>query len=211
MANPPPPYDNITGISRAVMKDNAQETLVNYDGNARPGEMTVNLTNNNVYIGNTNGDLTLIARGTGLSAYINYFDFSNDLTTGPFADPIGGPNWIKLNANTTSPYSSGTLTATNNRVTNTGTVSMIIKMEGIISVAPTLDYSEIGAAFFQNETLIPCSAQTVLCGLIGETSALPFHCVTQLDPDDYVEVWVQNISNETSITLDNVNVIITQL
>ena len=22
MANPPPPYDNITGISRAVMKDN---------------------------------------------------------------------------------------------------------------------------------------------------------------------------------------------
>jgi hypothetical protein len=27
MANPPPPYDNITGISRAVMKDNAQETL----------------------------------------------------------------------------------------------------------------------------------------------------------------------------------------
>jgi hypothetical protein len=27
MANPPPPYDNITGISRAVMKDNAQETI----------------------------------------------------------------------------------------------------------------------------------------------------------------------------------------
>jgi hypothetical protein len=43
MANPPPPYDNITGISRAVMKDNAQETLANYDGNARPGELVVNL------------------------------------------------------------------------------------------------------------------------------------------------------------------------
>lgn len=31
MANPPP-YANITGISRAVMKDNAQETIQNYDG-----------------------------------------------------------------------------------------------------------------------------------------------------------------------------------
>jgi hypothetical protein len=172
----------------------------------RPGTLTVDTSTLVLKIHDG-----VTAGGVDLSAYINYFDFSNDLTTGPFADPIGGPNWIKLNANTTSPYSSGTLTATNNRVTNTGTVSMIIKMEGIISVAPTLDYSEIGAAFFQNETLIPCSAQTVLCGLIGETSALPFHCVTQLDPDDYVEVWVQNISNETSITLDNVNVIITQL
>jgi hypothetical protein len=33
-----PPYDNITGISRAVMKDNARETIANYNGNARPGE-----------------------------------------------------------------------------------------------------------------------------------------------------------------------------
>jgi hypothetical protein len=27
MANPPPPYDDLTGISRTVMKDNAQETV----------------------------------------------------------------------------------------------------------------------------------------------------------------------------------------
>jgi hypothetical protein len=44
MANPPPPYDNITGISRAAMKDNAQVTLAEYDGNARPGELVVDQT-----------------------------------------------------------------------------------------------------------------------------------------------------------------------
>ena len=65
MANPPPPYSDITGISRTVMKDNAQETIANYDGNARPGEMVVNLLNNDVYIGNTNGDLNLISTGGG--------------------------------------------------------------------------------------------------------------------------------------------------
>jgi hypothetical protein len=60
MASPPPPYANITGITRTVMKDNAQETLPNYNGNARPGEMTVDQTTSNVYIGNATGNLTLV-------------------------------------------------------------------------------------------------------------------------------------------------------
>jgi hypothetical protein len=63
MANPPPPYDNITGISRAVMKDNAQVTLANYNGNARPGELVVDQTTDQVYIGNSSGALTQIAAG----------------------------------------------------------------------------------------------------------------------------------------------------
>jgi len=65
MANTPPPYDNITGISRAVMKDNAQVTLANYNGNARPGELVVDQTTDQVYIGNSSGALTQIAAGIG--------------------------------------------------------------------------------------------------------------------------------------------------
>jgi hypothetical protein len=61
MANPPPPYNNITGISRAAMKDNAQVTLVEYDGNARPGELVVDQTTSIVYVGNALGDLTAVA------------------------------------------------------------------------------------------------------------------------------------------------------
>ena len=65
MANPPPPYNNITGISRAVMKDNAQVTLANYNGNARPGELVVDQSTDQVYIGNSSGALTQIAAGIG--------------------------------------------------------------------------------------------------------------------------------------------------
>ena len=63
MANPPPPYSNITGISRTVMKDNAQETLANYNGNARPGEIVADLTTDPpaLYIGNNLGELTAIS------------------------------------------------------------------------------------------------------------------------------------------------------
>ena len=62
MANPPPPYSDITGISRAVMKDNAQVTLANYNGNARPGELVANLTVDppTLYIGNNAGQLTTV-------------------------------------------------------------------------------------------------------------------------------------------------------
>jgi len=70
MANPPPPYANITGISRTVMKDNAQETVANYNGNARPGEMTVNPNTSEIYIGNTNGNLNLVISSNGSNTFL---------------------------------------------------------------------------------------------------------------------------------------------
>ncbi len=75
MANPPPPYDNITGISRAVMKDNAQETLAGYDGNARPGELVVNLVVDPpaLYIGNNAGQLTAISSGGNITSAYGQF------------------------------------------------------------------------------------------------------------------------------------------
>ena len=65
MASPPPPYDDITGISRAVMKDNAQVTLAEYNGTARPGELVVDLTQDPppLYVGNNSGQLTAVSTG----------------------------------------------------------------------------------------------------------------------------------------------------
>jgi hypothetical protein len=70
MANPPPPYDDLTGISRTVMKDNAQESVVNYNGNARPAEMTVNVNTNEIFIGNATGALTKIVQVTGANTFL---------------------------------------------------------------------------------------------------------------------------------------------
>ena len=67
MANPPP-YANVTGITRAIMKDNQEETIGNYNGNARPGELVVDQLTDNLYIGNTNGNLNLVAYGSGVTS-----------------------------------------------------------------------------------------------------------------------------------------------
>jgi hypothetical protein len=77
MANPPPPYDDLTGISRTVMKDNAQETVANYNGNARPAEMTVNINTNEIYIGNATGALTKIIQATGTGTFLGNVRVSN--------------------------------------------------------------------------------------------------------------------------------------
>jgi hypothetical protein len=70
MANPPPPYEDLTGISRTVMKDNAQETVTNYNGNARPAEMTVDVNTNEIFIGNATGALTKVLQVTGANTYL---------------------------------------------------------------------------------------------------------------------------------------------
>ena len=71
--NAPPPYEDITGISRVVMKDNAQETIANYNGNARPGEIVVNLEVDppTLFVGNNAGFLTQIGTGGGGGDYSN--------------------------------------------------------------------------------------------------------------------------------------------
>ena len=86
MANPPPPYDDITGISRAVMKVNAQVTIENYNGNARPGDLVVDQITDQVFIGNSSGALTQIAAGitnggsSGLPA--GFYQLAYNPTTG---------------------------------------------------------------------------------------------------------------------------------
>lgn len=105
MANPPPPYSDITGISRTVMKDNAQETVANYNGNARPGEMVVNLLNNDIYIGNTNGGLTLISTGGGSGN----------------SEPAGPVGAVQINAGGNLFGGTANLTFVNNTLT-TGNV-----------------------------------------------------------------------------------------
>jgi hypothetical protein len=103
MANPPPPYDDITGISRTVMKDNAQETLVNYNGNARPGEIVVDLTTNppTPYIGNNVGQLTLL---TSAGAYGN-IQVGQYLEAGQVGNIIPSGNAVYTLGNATNQWS----------------------------------------------------------------------------------------------------------
>lgn len=83
MANPPPPYANITGITRAVMKDNAQESIAGYDGHARPGELVVQQNTNNLYVGDTDGVLHLLANASATKFYGSFLSTVTQTNTNP--------------------------------------------------------------------------------------------------------------------------------
>ena len=122
MANPPPPYSDITGISRAVMKDNAQVTLANYDGNARPGELVANLTVDppTLYIGNNAGQLTTVFSGAAQSFGSWYSNVTQTITANTVAN-------ISVN---NSVYEQG-VTVTGNvwTVANTGTYNIQVSYQ----------------------------------------------------------------------------------
>lgn len=170
MASPPPPYANITGISRTVMKDNAQETIANYDGNARPGELTVNLTNNDIYIGDTNGNLSLISTGGG----------------GAHADPSGPVSSIQLNAGGNLFTGSANLTFLNNMMNVIGNVNStnVYASSNVVAVGNvTANYGVFSGGNTVINSVISTTGNIIgnyfigngsqLTGLSGITSILP--------------------------------------
>lgn len=153
-------------------------------------------------------------------AFVNYFDFASaSVTLPPGGTETPWPTYVKLVTVTTSSFSRNGLVHANNRVTNTNAIGMVVKLEAILSFIPDAsDFINVGAAFFQgigNDTpiIISCSEQKGIAGVsaLNEFTVIPFHCVTELEPGDYVEVWVRNLTDETGIKLDNINVIISEL
>ena len=138
-------------------------------------------------------------------AYIDYFDFSSSSVT----DITAINTWVKLNTDTTSIFSRDGLVHTDNRITNTGS-SKVFKVEGIISVSAGSNQT-IHAAFFKNGVLHSSSEQSAITSGTNKAHSIPFHCLIELGTNDYIEVWVKNQANTTDITLDNVNVIITEI
>jgi trimeric autotransporter adhesin len=111
MPQVPPPYANIAGIARADMKINEQETIAEYDGNARPGELVVDLTNYTLFIGNADGNLNGFSGGGGtnyananLVAYLNSGLAGNIIPSANNVYSLGSPTrqWasIYVGANT---------------------------------------------------------------------------------------------------------------
>jgi hypothetical protein len=139
--------------------------------------------------------------------YINYFELNGSVTTIKTAD-----TWVKLNTvATTSLFSAGgELVHTNNRITYTGAIPRVFQIEGIMTVESG-NNNEIHSAFFRNDTLYPCSEQTVTMSGSGKGAAVPFHCVIELQQNDYIEVWTKNFGATTDITLSNLNVITKEL
>jgi hypothetical protein len=156
--------------------------------------------------GTTEYNVSLVdTKKVGGGDYANMFDFSSStITTISTSD-----TWVKLDCVTTSVFSKG-FTHTNNRLTKVGDGYNPIKLECNTSVSAS-NNDLVQCAFFKNDTLIPCSLGEMVMSSGGKGSTIAFHCMTEMNDGDYIEVWVKNTNSTTDITLDVFNVIVTEL
>jgi hypothetical protein len=198
----------MNNVDFVIDKDGNNKIAINTNGdivfyNAYKFPQTAPAVNDSHLISSSAGTLSWQAP----KRYTNYFDFSSStVTTIAVAD-----TWYKLSADTTQGFSNNGLIHTDNRITNSGSTG-IFKIEGVTSLQST-DNNVLAVAFFKNGVLIPCSEQkqvVVSHGGSDLASAIPFQCLTQLDPSDYLEVYVKNMTAANNVTIDNLNVIITE-
>jgi hypothetical protein len=141
----------------------------------------------------------------GSPDYGNMFDFSSGSTTIVSSSGV----YYLLNCTTTSLYTRG-FTHSTNRLTKVGAAWGPIKLEGNIALSSS-NNDEVHVKFYKNGTEIPCSLGSMVMSSGGKGNTIPFHCMTDMIDGDYIEVYVANMSGTTDITLENMNIILSEL
>ena len=137
--------------------------------------------------------------------YGNFFDYTGGTVTTISSTGV----YYKVNANTTSNYTKGFI-HTNGRLTKVGDAYNPIKLEGNIAFQGS-NNDEIHILFYKSGNPIPCSLGTKVIAGSGKGDTIPFHCMTDMVDGDYIEVYVSNQSGARDVTLENMNVIISEL
>jgi hypothetical protein len=177
MANPPP-YSNITGISRAAMKDNAQVNIVQYNGNARPAELVVEQNNLNLYAGDNNGNLVLLANANATKFYGSFYDTTNQ------NNAAGNVNYMQLNT-----------TSSNNHVSVANGDEITVDFDGVYNIQFSTQFVKTGGGtsdmeiwLEKNGTAIPYSGGSVTMSGNNTKYIAAWNYVEELQAGDYVKL-----------------------
>lgn len=141
-------------------------------------------------------------------AHLNYFDYTTKKVTNIEENDI----WYVLGMTASFGFKNTSRLIVDDlgEVTHLGVTASVFKIEGVSSLSSE-NNNEIHLAFFKNGVLIPCSEQSGITTSGGKATSISFHCVTQLEPEDNLQVYVKNSTASANVTLQNINVIITEL
>jgi len=144
MAIPPPPWSNITGISRAAMKDNSQITATQYDGKARPAELVVEQNNLNLYAGDNNGNLVLLANASATKFYGSFYDTTNQ------NNDTGNVNYMQFNT-----------TSSNNHVSIVNGDEITVDFAGVYDIQFSAQFVQVGGGTHNMEIWLEKNGTTM--------------------------------------------------
>lgn len=131
--------------------------------------------------------------------------YMNGNATATTVSAIGAT--YKVSGTTTSGTFTSKFTNTDNRATYTGNVAKIFKTVATLSVESG-NNNVIGVYIAKNGTLLTDSEVYITTNAGGRAEACTVQTLTTLDTNDYIEIFVENDTAVTDITVTDLNVII---
>lgn len=172
---------------------------------------TVNFSGGGIYTAgvqyNDNKALFIECRGVSNSASIsNYFMVGNATATVIAATTTP----VKVAGTTTSVAITQKFTNTNNRATYTGAITRDFKVT-FGATAASGNNNQVAFYVYRNGVVVASSRAEVTTSGTGRAENVFGQTIVQMGQNDYVEIYVENNSAITNITVEDLNVIVEAL
>lgn len=146
-------------------------------------------------------------RGVRNSAAISSY-YMNGNTTATVIATIGVA--VKAAGTTTSAPISQRFTNTANRATYDGAIQRDFKVSAVLSVNSG-NNNVIGIYIAKNGTLLPESEVYITTNAGGRAEGASCQVIVAMIDTDYIEIWVENDTSTTAVTVSELNVIVEAL
>jgi hypothetical protein len=157
---------------------------------------------------NDNKSLFVNCKGINNSAELaNYYMLNNATVT----NVISSATPLKIAGTTTANAVNQKFTHTNNRATYIGAIARSFKITSTISVTSTSANDQIGFYVAKNGVILPESELYITTNTNARAESIAIQTITPLTLNDYIEIWTENNSDASDVTVTYMNVIIESL
>ncbi len=130
------------------------------------------------------------------------------ITSSAITNIIAANTPIKIAGTTSGLNLFRASSPSDNRIEYNGTKTRYFSYTGSISVTATENNRRFVFYIAKNGTILPESEQSRKIANGADRGSISISGVVQLAPNDYVEVWVENINNASDITIESMNLLI---
>jgi hypothetical protein len=138
------------------------------------------------------------------AAISNYYMVNNATVTDIVTQGVA----VKIAGTTTAGSLVQKFTLTDNRATYIGAITRDFKVTAVLTIIGATANKQIGLYIRKNTSLVGESEQYVTTNANSRAEAITIQAFVNLTTDDYIEIWVENDTDNTDITCSFINVII---
>ena len=157
---------------------------------------------------NDNKSLFVNCRGISNSAELANYYMQNNAT---LTDIVTQGVAVKIAGTTTAASINQRFTHSNNRATYVGALTRAFKVSAVASVTSATANKQIGFYVAKNGSVLPDSEMYVTTNANNRAESVAVQTIVSLATNDYIEIYVENDTDNTDVTVTYLNTIIESL